>query len=252
MSKSCVALAIALAAPLVFATTAVDAAIISGTLNGNSADREVAQNGVLGVVNGGEARVGQSTETNDANNGRNGVFVFQLPSLGSQETTFTDATLSLRLVGTAAAGNGNYTLDLYGLGRRATADVLGTDYYEGNTEDATDATRLVDNFITPSTTTGTRSASVAALSAYLTAQYADGAGAGQYVFFRLNPDSATVPDQTPGADLRLGYQIATADNATVGNRPVLTYTADTTPVPEPTSLALLSLGGLAMVRRRRM
>ncbi len=47
-----------------------------------------------------------------------------------------------------------------------------------------------------------------------------------------------------------GWDAYTSEFATVGSRPVLSGTF--TPVPEPTTTALLGLGGLALILRRRM
>jgi hypothetical protein len=79
------------------------------------------------------------------------------------------------------------------------------------------------------------------LVAYLNAQYADGSGAGQFVFLRLKPDaSVTVEGER--------FRLATADSAAAeALRPTLNYTAA---VPEPTTLALAGFAGLGLLARR--
>jgi hypothetical protein len=231
------ALAVAWAAPVSGAT--ID-------INGNIADREVNEDAGLGGLNGTSARIGRSGTGNTSTNGRAGVYVFLLPTLAAGEV-FDAATLKLTLQGNAADGNGNFKVDLYGLGRRASADVLGTDYYEGAL-DTTDATLIADDFITTTTAAGTLSNSSAALVNYLNAQYGP-TGAGQYVFFRLNVDTPTdiLSEPPPGSGSRAGYQVATADNSTAASRPLLTVSS----VPEPASLGLLAAAAVATVGRRR-
>ena len=80
--------------------------------------------------------------------------------------------------------------DLYGLGKRNDAMVLGSDYYgQTATPDPTDATRLQTSLLVDSTPIGivtTAASGNSALVDYLNAQYDGGTGAGQYVFLRLN------------------------------------------------------------------
>jgi hypothetical protein len=115
------------------------------------------------------------------------VYVFQLPDLGAAANPFTSASFSFNYSGKSGTLKNN---DLYGLGWRNADTVLGTDYYgQSSTADPTDATRLQTNILTDSTPVGviTTSASGAdSLLNYLNAQYASGAGAGKFVFLRLN------------------------------------------------------------------
>ena len=127
------------------------------------------------------------------------------------------------------------SVDLYGLGRRASAAVLGSDYYgETSVADPTDATRLQTNFLTASASSGVTTTSASgdsALIAYLNAQYAGGLGAGQYVFLRLNSRAAM------GNNVR--YQLTMADGGQSGppdTRPRITYQTAVNQPPTITSI----------------
>ncbi|QTN30773.1 hypothetical protein HZ994_11475 [Akkermansiaceae bacterium] len=115
------------------------------------------------------------------------VYAFQLPSLGNVANPFKSSSFTFNLEDKQGTLTNN---DLYGLGRRDTGTVLVTDYYgKTATADPTDATRLQTNILTNGTPLGLVSTSAAgntALLSYLNAQYASGAGAGKYVFLRLN------------------------------------------------------------------
>ena len=115
------------------------------------------------------------------------VYVFQLPALGVIANPFTETSLTFNYAGKDGTLK---RCDLYGLGRRASSTVVASDYYGSNTAlDTTDATRLQTGIVTDTLPFGLISTSVSgstALLNYLNAQYASGAGAGQYVFLRLN------------------------------------------------------------------
>jgi hypothetical protein len=123
-------------------------------------------------------------------------------------------------------------VDLYGLGARAASTGLGTDFYSSATPDPTDASLLAANFLTSATSVGSTTFSLGLLTTYLNAQYAGGAGIGQFVFLRLNADAAA--GSASANDQR--YRIATANNnlTTYSHiAPVIDFAA----VPEPASLA---------------
>jgi hypothetical protein len=119
------------------------------------------------------------------------VFVFRLPELGVVSNPFINADFTFNYVGKDGTLKNN---DLYGIGRRLSPTVLGSDYYGRTaTLDPTDATRIQTSVLTDSTALGPVTTSAAAstsLRNYLNAQYAGGAGAGQYVFLRINTAAA--------------------------------------------------------------
>jgi hypothetical protein len=123
---------------------------------------------------------------------RSPVFVFQLPDFGNEPEPFSNATFQFNIEGQT---NTPPDIDLYGLGRRASPDVLGSDYYGGTTApDPTDAMLLEDNILFNGKAFGLTQTShqgSEALKDYLNTQYASGAGAGEYVFLRLSSNSTT-------------------------------------------------------------
>jgi hypothetical protein len=177
--------------------------------------------------------------------GRAAVYAFQLPDLGAVANPFLSASFSFGVGGIDT--NTATTLvngDLYGLGSRTSSTVATGDYYLGSGDDTTDATKLQDSILAAGVTTAnstvtTDVAGSAALLAYLNSEYAGGAGVGEFVFLRLSPDKAITVNAT-------GYNVYTANEAT-NPKPTITYEA----IPEPASLGLFGLAGMALVRRRR-
>ncbi|MGL4398950.1 MAG: autotransporter-associated beta strand repeat-containing protein [Luteolibacter sp.] len=180
-------------------------------LQGQTSDTEIREDGSISAVTGTILQPGGSgTPALD----RSAVYVFQLPDLGAVANPFTTAKFQFNVsskTGTAP------TVDLYGLGRRASSAVLASDYYgETTTADPTDATLLQNNILTSATPNGlaaTNSAGNTALNTYLNAQYASGAGAGQYVFLRLSTETATTGPNR--------FNLGSADNAT--GKPQIIY-----------------------------
>ncbi len=153
---------------------------------------------------------------------RSSVFVFQLPQLGAVANPFTSAVFKFHLASKTGTPK---NVDLYGLGRRSNSTVLAGDYYgQTTTLDGSDATYLQNNLLVSTTANGvvsTGSASTA-LTQYLNAQYAGGAGAGQYVFLRLSSDAA------PGGANR--YNLTSADSGAangIDTRPQIIYNVPT-------------------------
>jgi hypothetical protein len=244
--KFCVLVA---SATLFISSTTSYGAII-GVINGNGADGVIRgpspgptqdANGIDVVTTTGYTlRVG-SNGSDNANKGRAAVYVFQLPDLGAIADPFTSASLSFGLK--SIVSGSSREADLYGLGRRAAVGVAATDYYIGDDADTTDATLIQQDIMTPSSTEdsiiSTDSGGSDNLLAYLNTQYANGAGVGEYVFLRLNPDG--------GVNTVQGYDVYTADEPVEARRPTISFTA----IPEPSSMALLALSGLALAWRRR-
>jgi autotransporter-associated beta strand protein len=153
-------------------------------LYGEASDTEVRDDGVVSATTAtGLLAGGSGTPALD----RSAVFVFRLPNLGAVANPFTTAKFQFHL---SSKSGTPPNADLYGLGRRAGPTVLASDYYgETTTSDPTDATLILNNFLTSTTGNGVVSTSATAFRNYLNAQYASGAGAGQYVFLRLSSDT---------------------------------------------------------------
>ena len=151
----------------------------------------------------------------------------------------------------------NFHLDLYGL-NVATDNISVTTaaYYEDDADP--NNTLLQDAFINPDTNAFTNARlrtdddGDSALLDWLNAMYADGANAGKYVYLRLNPDLTSVPQ---GDEQTGEYAIRTKNEDTGSNPPFMgiIYSAEAVAIPEPASIMLLAVGGIAtLLRRRRM
>lgn len=158
---------------------------IGGVILSDGEDANVRDNGVV------LARTSSTTQLGAGGNSpfvdRCTVYVFQLPDLGADAAPFESASFSFNYESKDGALKDN---DLYGLGRRSSSTVLGSDYYgQTTTSDPTDATHLQSEILTNATPLGsvaTSSSGDAALLTYLNTQYASGAGIGEFVFLRLN------------------------------------------------------------------
>jgi hypothetical protein len=182
------------------------------------------------------------------------AYFFQLPTLGAGESIVNASFLVNEVADSAAtAVTPLHNADLVALGftnanppANTTAESASYFYVgEGAADTAPGHLLIQDNFLQPGdfiaqggdsaakTTDITGSAN---LAAYLNSLYADpGFAAGSsYVILRLSPD------QVSGAGTSR-YTIASADNAAEGLRPSLTLTV----VPEPSTITLLGLGGVA-------
>ncbi|RYD23903.1 MAG: hypothetical protein EOP87_26310 [Verrucomicrobiaceae bacterium] len=210
----------------------------AATLVPSLADGEVRSNGTF-ETSSYQSRVGEYFFPG----GVSFVLPFQLPTLPVGES-FATANLRFQLFGKTEVVPPNVGVDLYGLGRRSSDVLLASDYYSGTLD--LGSTLLKDDLVTPSTALGvmdTDNLTDAALVNYLNAQYAGGAGAGQYVFLRFS-----YADDFPDQDM--AYYFLTQDAGGATERPEFTYT--TTAVPEARTLALIAGAiGMAMILRKR-
>jgi hypothetical protein len=230
-------------------TTASQAAIIFG----DTADMQLTESNVL--EGGPTIRAGSSSGSPAG--GRNALFVFQLPDFGTVSDPFLTADLGIFLASRSSGSSWTASADVYGLGRQSTATLaIGSGvlssarHYELDTIDP-NATLIMQDFSTGGTAAvvnvwnNTDATGDANLVAFLNAQYAGGAGANEFVVFRINPDTNL------GSSSARGYNYSSADVGDVGSSstgtgttwdPVITFDA----VPEPSAPVML-LGGLTLL-----
>lgn len=158
--------------------TASASQIHAATIYGVTADRQVDSSGSL--ADSGTMMSGYSGTT-----GYNPVVVFQLPTLPAGKE-FSAA--SLRFYFGPKTGTPPFSGDLYGIGVSSSSAVSSGDFYNGASDPS--SILIQDNFVVSSGGAGAHITSAAVLTDYLNAVYANGAGAGQYVFFRVSPDVA--------------------------------------------------------------
>ncbi|MBX3740878.1 MAG: PEP-CTERM sorting domain-containing protein [Akkermansiaceae bacterium] len=204
----------------------------------------LAKNGTLVTTTAATHRVGSAATDG---NGRNMLVSFQLPDFGAVANPFTSASLGLYLDGKSGTPF-SFNVDLYGLAAQGTSALPTGAYYEGATVDSSPGVSLIQQDFAITTTSNGSSVTTSAIVGnvnllnYLNAQYAGGAGALQYVVFRLNPDVGN-----PGT-AAIGYNFGSAQNPGSAGLPSLTYEA----IPESATGALLLVsGGFVIVRRRR-
>lgn len=187
------------------------------TLYSLSEDRNVHDDGFLGASSSWKLLPGGAGGSPAKNLAP--VFVFRLPDFGNDPLPFADATFLFNIESDQGTPP---DIDLYGLGRRSSADVVGSDYYgETTAVDPTDATLLEATILyagKPSGLAQTSAAGSQALKDYLNAQYASGAGAGDYVFLRMSSTSTT--------DTARRFELTSADGAVsspTDTRPRIVY-----------------------------
>lgn len=191
-------------------------------------------------------RSGRFDDATDAPLGSNTSVVvpFLLPDFGATTDPFSTATFNFTL---EQAATGNPPHSLFGLqGTRTSPTVLPEDFQFAGQTGTTGETLLESNLIVNGDPAGDITSTD--ISAFLNAQYANGAGAGEYVFLRLNPSAgnAALFNGTNN-----GAVITSADAAT--NQPFIEFTSDAPIIPEPTHFLLFTfvLGLVTTSRRRR-
>lgn len=170
------------------------------------------------------------------------VIAFEIPALPAG-ASITSVTAQFYLDGLANASSIQGDADLYGLGKRSSASVQGSDYYLGAYDgDSTDATALQNALVTKNSPVGAVSLNTnaqTALKNYFTTQYANGAGAGQYLFLRINHQTEQLTSRY--------WTFATSENATSSKRPTITVYYDVTPAaPSGLSAATTGSGSIAL------
>jgi len=184
---------------------------------------------------------------------RNAILVFELPAGVTSSTQIIAADLSVYVsdVGSGIAEGNFRSADLYGLGYRSTVAYEADWFYNSGTADSAAGENLssrhylVNRFLRGNTTEGASQTvsdkgGEAALLSFIQALYDNGAQAGDYAIFRINNDYNSFGDNSNR------FILGAADSATASERPTLTLQV----VPEPSTLGLLGLGGLTLIRRR--
>ena len=178
-----------LATPVTFTVTVLPPGIVPGTLFSGASDCSITEVPAIEKLTNPTVDLGARGSSPWVE--RCTVYVFQLPNLGAATNPFTEASFSFNFIEKTGTLRG---YDLYGLGRRSSPTVQTGDYYsQSSTADSTDATRLQQTIMNNNTPVGLVSTSTggnANLRNYLNLQYAGGAGAGQYVFLRINTRDA--------------------------------------------------------------
>ncbi len=196
---------------------------VGGTLYSLAADASVRDNNGISDITTATTLLGAGGSSPFVD--RCTVYVFQLPDLGPVANPFSAAALTFHYSAKQGTLKKN---DLYGLGRRAANTVLTTDYHGSTTAiDITDATLLQVEILTNTTPLGLINTSLngsVALTDYLNAQYANGAGIGQYVFLRLNTSEVKTAIIRATLTMSEGGLIGPPDT-----RPRLDYTLATAP-----------------------
>ena len=147
------------------------------------------------------------------------VIPFQILNLASGES-ITSAKLNFQLL--AFAGGLDTKIDLYGLPYRNLATVNTSDFYAGVYNGDANAVALQNGILDNSSIAGAYSSNVnSAIADYINQQIANGAVAGDYVFFRFSIN-------TNDASNYNYWDIASHDNTTASNRPTLDITTETT------------------------
>ena len=207
-------------------------------IDGNAWDRAWFEDG--SSANGVNERIGGLTTFGG---GRNASVVFELPVLSSGESV-ADADLTVEL--TAVKNSPLFNVDVYGVSFSPTGAEPPREYYEGVFQSSENGnTGLIDDFFVPTDSPGSFSSAGAqstAIGAWIQGFYdanTDYSG-GVFAVFRFNPDA-------DAGTTDVGFDIASANNATEADRPSLTLNV----IPEPATAGFFAVSfGIAFVLRK--
>ena len=192
-----------------------------------------ATSNVLAYVAQTTARVGDDS----AGNALVYIIPFQLPAL-TGGTTISSISLDLYAGTKTSFSTNNFYIDILGIRVSSSSTVLTNDATPGSATLIADNVQLVNKNVTvpldASYTLGT--------SYFQNIYDTDANAAGKYVFLLLRTDG-TDPYVS---NSYLSY--STADDATLGNRPVLNINT----IPEPATVGMLGLGALVALLARRV
>lgn len=180
------------------------------------------------------------------------IITFQLPTISGGAYTFTGANLYNELYGyTGAVPSANGDLYVLGLSVAPVYDGA-TQFYTGPSDPNVSHILIQAGYLTPTSGNGTpgsgnqdpiysSTAGSIALANYLNTVDANNAAAGQYVTLRINYTITPTNYE--------GYNLLTSGAGGATEKPTLTL--DYSPIPEPSTYALMSLGGFGLLFMRR-
>ncbi|MCK5781959.1 MAG: discoidin domain-containing protein [Flavobacteriales bacterium] len=145
------------------------------------------------------------------------IIPFKLPNLGAGESVIS-AEFSSQLI--ALSGGLDTEIDLYALSYRSSNTILDSDFYAGANDSSN---QLVEKgYFTNSSSVGKHISNESAKTAllnFINLQYSNGATGGEYIFIRL-------AQSTSDASNYNYWDVASQDNGTVSNRPLLTLLSE--------------------------
>lgn len=221
-------------------------------INGDTADRHIGLNTngvpVLYYIGQNPMLVGDDTYASSQADCAT-ILVFRLPDLGGKSITSANLGTYIEIDYAAGAGSGHpgstdtavpKWISLYGLRYSSSSAVMTNDYGYKAVVGAND-TLIQSQYYTATSNSlmdpvliETDAAGDASLADWLTAQYANGAQAGDYVFLRVHSMQ----------DTGNPFKVYSAND--VSRIPVLSITA----IPEPATIGMLGFGALVVIAAR--